>query len=146
MDIRRAAEEDLAQVDALLEEAGLPPLPRHTPLSNVIVALDGPAVRGAATVEVAGRYGLVRSTVVAPDVRGRGLGASLLRTLVARAHELGLLQLYLLTENAAGFFEAQEFRELPRAAAPPEIRATEEFREQCPETAKLLCLQLATRV
>lgn len=145
MDIRRATLQDLDAVAVLLDDAQLPPLPSRLPRSNVLVAFDGSDVRGAIALEVVRRLGLVRSAVVEPSERDTGTGSSLLRSLIARAHELGLQSLYLLTEDAADFFAQTGFAEVDRTRVPREIRMTQAFREECPDTATVMCLELATR-
>lgn len=145
MEVRRAAREEVAAVDALLEASALPPLPAGQPLSNLLVALDAGVVVGAVALEVAARRGLLRSVVVAESHRRQGVGGRLVSTLVARAHELGLRDLYLLTTGAAAFFASREFAPVDREALPPEIQATREFRE-CPETATAMRLPLETRL
>ena len=146
MDIRRATGQDLVRVAVLLEERGLPALPSSVPLSNTFVALDGGQVVGVVALEVMARVGLLRSTVVAQSHQGQGVGASLVRSLIARAHELGLREIYLLTEDAPDFFRALDFETVDRADVPREIRSTREYREQCPESADVLRLSLMTRV
>ena len=58
---------------------------------------------------------------------------------------IGMRGLYLLTEDAEGFFAETEFSSISRDAVPPEIRSTREFRERCSDVATVLRLQLATR-
>jgi N-acetylglutamate synthase-like GNAT family acetyltransferase len=148
MDFRRATQRDVERIGSLLAESGLPALPRSVPLSNVVVALDGDAAVGGIALEVRGRSGLLRSAVVAPGRRREGIGSSLVRSIVARANELGLRDLYLLTELAldgARVFESAGFLPIARSELPPEIRSTREYREQCPETARAMRCPLATR-
>jgi N-acetylglutamate synthase-like GNAT family acetyltransferase len=109
------------------------------------VAREGGALVGAIALEVCRRRGLVRSLVVASAHRGTGLAKDLLSRVVSRSHELGLRDLYLLTESAAGFFAKRGFGEISRDAVPEEIRQTREFREQCLETATVMCMPLETR-
>ena len=145
MDTRRATKRDLERIRSLLEESGLPPLPSNVPLSNVIVALNDHEPVGSIALEVRARSGLLRSAVVSPDCRREGVGASLVRSLIARAHELGLRDLYLLTEDASEFFAAVGFEPIDRSDVPSEIRSTREYKEQCPESAEVMKLPLATR-
>lgn len=145
MDTRRATQRDLERVRCLLEESGLPALPSHVLLSNVAVALDEDETVGGVVLEVRGRSGLLQSAVVAPGHRGKGVGASLVRSLIARGHELGLRDLYLLTENASGFFATLGFVPIERSEVPGEIRATRDFKEPSPESAVVMKLPLATR-
>jgi amino-acid N-acetyltransferase len=145
MEIRRAIREEVAAVDDLLRENDLPGLPPALPLSNLLVAKAEGELVGAVALEVAGRCGLLRCAVVAVSHRGNGIGGELVSSLVSRAHELGLRDLYLLTENAEAFFAAQDFVRIARDDLPPEIRATREFRELCPESAVAMRFPLATR-
>ncbi len=143
MNIRRATAEDLNRATSVLDAAGLPPLGSDLPLANVLVALEDSAVVGVIALEVRGLVGLVRSAAVAPN--NQGVRSSLLQSLLARAHELSLREVYLLTEDADGFFAKAGFSSIPRDAVPPEIRSTREFRERCSDPATVLRLQLATR-
>jgi amino-acid N-acetyltransferase len=146
MEIRRATRDEVAEVDALLAASGLPALPQGQSLSNLLVALEDGTVVGAVALEVAARRGLLRSLVVREGHRGKGLGSGLVSSLISRGHELGLRDLYVLTETADDFFTGREFTVVDRADVPPEIRATREFREQCPESARVLRFQLETRL
>ncbi len=145
MDIRRATSDDLEQIAPLLDAAGLPPLPGNLPLTNVLVALRGSTVIGVIALEVRGLRGLVRSVAVEPGHSRQGVGTSLLQSLLARAQELSLRELYLLTEDAEKFFRKAGFVAVPRDSAPAEIRSTREYREQCPESATVMRLRLVTR-
>ena len=143
MNPRRATAEDLNRATSVLDAAGLPPLGSDLPLANILVALEESEVVGTIALEVRGLVGLVRSAAVAPNHQGVGL--SLLQSLLARAHELSLRELYVLTEDAEGFFAEAGFSSIARDAVPPEIHSTREFRERCSDTATVMRLQLATR-
>ncbi len=143
MNIRRATAEDLNRATSVLDAAGLPALGSDLPLANILVAVEDSAVVGVIALEVRGLVGLVRSAAVAPN--HQGVGRSLLQSLLTRALELSLRELYLLTEDAEGFFAKAGFSPIPRDAVPPAIRSTREFRERCSDTATVMRLQLATR-
>jgi amino-acid N-acetyltransferase len=145
MDIRRATSDDLGQITPLLDAAGLPPLPANLPLANVLVALQGATVIGVIAMEVRGLRGLVRSVAVEPGHSRKGVGTSLLQSLLARVQELSLRELYLLTEGAEKFFGNAGFVAVPRDSVPAEIRSTSEYSEQCPESATVMRLRLTTR-
>jgi GNAT superfamily N-acetyltransferase len=49
--------------------------------------------------------GLLRSVVVEPTVRGTGIGATLVDSSEILARDLGINELYLLTETAETWFE-----------------------------------------
>ncbi len=95
MNIRRATAEDLNRATSFLDAAGLPPLGSDLPLANILVALEDSAVVGVIALEVRGLVGLVRSAAVAPNQQS--VGSWLLQSLLARAHELSLRELSLLT-------------------------------------------------
>ncbi len=67
------------------------------------------------------------------------------QTLLARAHELSLRELYLLTENDAEFFAGAGFVPISHEAVPAEIRSTREYRDRRSETATVMRLELVTR-
>lgn len=116
-------------------------------LANLLVAIgDDGSIVGAIGLEVHARRGLVRSAVVAEDQRARGVGSELMHGVIARASELGLRELFLLTETAAPFFSRFGFEEVARSSVPPEIRRSSSFAAECPETAVVLCLELETRI
>jgi amino-acid N-acetyltransferase len=145
MDTRRATQRDLERIRALHAESGLAALPSNVPLSNVIVALEGREAVGGIALAVCARSGLLRSAVVAPSYRRQGVGTSLVQSLLARAHELGLRDLYLLTDSASEFFATVGFVTLDRSELPREIRATPEYKRQQPESSIAMMLPLATR-
>jgi len=66
-----------------------------------------------------------------------------LRRLLDLAGGLGAGEAWLLTTTAADFFAALGFSRVPRDAAPPAVRATEQFARLCPESAVLMRLRLA---
>jgi amino-acid N-acetyltransferase len=138
-----AAPGDLAATRALVAAAGLPEegLEDQFPAAFVAARADGLLI-GTAGLESHGPHGLLRSLAVAPPYRGRGLGEALVRDRLARARELGLASVHLLTTTAAGFFERLGFRAMERAAVPPEIRATRELAAICPETASVMAREV----
>jgi amino-acid N-acetyltransferase len=73
-------------------------------------------------------------------VRGRGLGASIVRAALNFSRGRGVKDFYLLTEPATVFFARFSFRVIPRSAVPAPVRASAEFRGACPETATVMSL------
>ncbi len=64
----------------------------------------------------------VRTLAVDPAWRGAGVGAALLRELVAQARELGVRRLFCLTFEV-DFFARHGFRPLDGTPVPPEVYA-----------------------
>jgi amino-acid N-acetyltransferase len=134
--LRAANPADRASVLALLTEAGLPTADiTDDGLRDFIVALDSGMVIGAVGLERHDGHGLLRSLVLAPEWRGRGLGAALLEAIEARARTFGLRTLSLLTETAAPFFAARGYATVPRSQAPAAVQASREFTTLCPSSS-----------
>lgn len=74
-----------------------------------------------------GNTGLLRSIVVAKEQRGKGVGAAILKGLLAKARELGLEDVWFLTTTAHEFFSKRGFARVPRANAPAAIAGTAQF-------------------
>lgn len=126
---------DAAAISALLAAAGLPHGDFAGHLGNFIVARRNGVIIGAVGCEICGTDALLRSLVVAPEARGVGLGDRLVRALARQAAAHGVSRLHLLTATAEAFFQARGFVRTERAAVPPAVAATREFRSLCPATA-----------
>jgi amino-acid N-acetyltransferase len=130
-----AAPGDFAGVVRLLEAAELPTAGLQPSLPDFLVADDGGRVVGVAGLEVYGDYALLRSAVVEAGRRGSGLGIDLVESLLGRARMRGVREIYLLTTTAEHFFPRFGFVRIPRGDVAPAVRASEEFRGACPDSA-----------
>ena len=139
--ITPAAPADGPAIASLLRAADLPHEDIAPHLGHFFVARKGGVVVGAIGLEVYAPDGLLRSLVVAPALRSRGLGEQLVRRLERAAAEWGVARLWLLTTTAEAFFARRRFRVTPRTAVPTEIAATHEFKSLCPSTA--ICMTRA---
>ncbi len=136
--LRAAKVSDLDAVRGALLAAGLPVDGVEANLEAFFICERGGRFGGAAGLEVYGRDGLLRSVVVEPGFRRHGVGRQLCETVIAHAGSKGCLDVYLLTLDAAAYFERLGFRVVERDHAPPGIRASEEFSSLCPDTAVLM--------
>jgi amino-acid N-acetyltransferase len=134
--VESAGAADRAAIEALLTVASLPTsdLARATGPEFRVVR-DGGRVVGAIGLERYGDVGLLRSLVVAPDQRGRGLGTVLVDALEQEARSTGIATLVLLTQTAEVFFANRGYRRIGRADAPQAVQASAEFRSLCPVSA-----------
>ena len=133
----------LIAIGALLEQSGLPisDLDAARP-EFAVIHQDGQVV-AAGALQRFGAAALLRSVVVAPERRGRGLGQSVVSELERLAHTAGISRLILLTETAADFFARQGFRTIERRTAPQDMQASEEFRSLCPSSAVCMAKDVA---
>lgn len=101
---------------------------------------DGRTI-GYGGFEPHGAFALLRSFVVLPHARAQGNGRAIAEAVMEKALEAGCSEGYLLTTNAADFFEHLGFRTLDRTDAPPPILATRQATTIC-STAALLSRSL----
>jgi len=135
--IAPAHEGDYGDVIALLEAASLPSedLERSS-MAHFLVARHGSGkLIGAIGVERYGCAALLRSLVVAPDYRNRGLGAQLVAEIEARCRTSAVTDLFLLTTTARDFFARQRYQATGRESVPVAPRAAAEFTRLCPDSA-----------
>lgn len=136
--IRVATPADYAAVCELLRSAALPVDGLSATLENFLVAQDGARLVAVAGLEVYDDAGLLRSVVVAPPHRGSGLGGRLTDRAIAMARELGVRQVYLLTDTAEEFFRRRGFAVVTRAEVPRTVQASVEFTTVCPVSATVM--------
>lgn len=136
MDVSPATPNDIPAVEALLADAGLPLIGAATALRTGVVARDHEsAVIGAAAVEPYGHAGLLRSVVVRHDRQRSGFGRALVAAVESLARDLGIGELYLLTETAESWFSGLGYVAVERSALPAAILASDEVAVACAATA-----------
>jgi N-acetylglutamate synthase-like GNAT family acetyltransferase len=80
---------------------------------------------------------LLRSVVVAPQMRGSGTGRAIADALFAEMRDAGIKSAYLLTTTAEDFFAHLGFAEIERKDAPASILATPQATTICSSAALL---------
>ena len=146
MDIRRATREDIEAANAIFEAGGLAPLHSGIPVSSVFVAVEENRVVGATALEVSGRSGIGPWLAVAEDCRGRGIGRSMLRTLLTRAQELGLRELFVAVPRFSELFEHAGFQPIDESDVPRAVRSLRGYPEPVRGASSVLRIQLETQV
>jgi N-acetylglutamate synthase-like GNAT family acetyltransferase len=134
-ELRRAVAADHEAVCRLLREAELPLDGLSPTLEHFVVAETDGAVTAAAGLELYGADALLRSVVVAAGRRGSGLGKRLVEATRGSARDLGVRDVYLLTDTADQFFARHGFTVIERAQVPAGIRSSAEFASVCPDSA-----------
>jgi amino-acid N-acetyltransferase len=142
--LRAARAEDWPSIRILLQARELPVDGAEAHLPDFLVATSGGSgeIIGVAGLERYGDVGLVRSIAIAHDEAARGLGTALVRTLLQRARDEGVRELYLLTTTAAGWFPRFGFTVVRREDLPHALGESAELRGACPSTAVAMQLHL----
>jgi amino-acid N-acetyltransferase len=140
--IRPATPGDRSEVERLLVENDLPTAGVHESLEGFLVAENDGTIVGAIGLERYGPYGLLRSAVVSPAARGKGVGRELVAQLLDSARANGVEGVYLLTTTAENYFPSFGFARVDRSTVPAEIQRSVEFAEACPSSATVMARSL----
>ena len=143
VEIREAANAEMAVICALLEQAGLPTSDIPTSNPRFLVLREHGNIVAVGGLQPFGSAALVRSVVVAAGRRGAGLGRVIVEELEKAARAARIDRLILLTQTAREFFAHQGFHVIERSAAPQEVQGSEEFRSLCPASATCMMKVLA---
>ncbi|GCF07510.1 hypothetical protein KDI_10740 [Dictyobacter arantiisoli] len=133
---------DLPAVLSLLSACSLPAEGADAVIPTMLVAREGKRLIGCAGLEVYGMVALLRSVALYPAYRDQQLGQHLVQAMLAHAKQLGLLEVYLLTETASNYFPRFGFRMINRAAVAPAIQLSVEWTRACPVSAQAMVLHL----
>jgi N-acetylglutamate synthase-like GNAT family acetyltransferase len=137
---------DLEPALALLREAELPTNGVLEQFGHFFVVRDAGLLVGVCGLEVHGEDGLLRSLVVAPTYRGKGVAADLVAAALGLAHKMSLRAVYLLTTTARDYFGRLGFVPFPRDDAPAGIRESWEFQSGCPKSSAFMRRAVGSRV
>jgi len=129
-------------IRALLERSGLPTRDLDSARPDFAVIRENGQVIAAGALQRFGSSALLRSVVVAPDRRKRGLGQAVVCELERLARTAHVNQLILLTQTAEDFFAHQGYRVIERSSAPQDMQGSEEFRSLCPSSAPCMAKYL----
>ncbi len=129
--IEPTAEADIPSVLQLLADADLPLDGAGEALTHGVVARSGGRVVGGAGLERFGDAGLLRSVVVAPELRKAGVGRRLVNGAERRARDDGIRELYLFTETAIDWFPRLGYEPIPRADAEAAVGESVEATTVC---------------
>jgi amino-acid N-acetyltransferase len=132
---RRGRVGDADAIRALLVSAALPVDDLTDGKQEFVIAEVGGRVVGCVAIELVGEACLLRSLVVHPEHRGRGIAAGLHERAEALASLHGARVAFLLTTTAAAYAERKGFERVERAQVPASVSSLAQFREVCPKSA-----------
>ena len=130
--------DDLGELRDVLAASDLPVADLGDPGRAFFRFDDDAGLAGYGGLEGQGADRLLRSLLVVAGRRRDGLGRAMLGLLEARARELGIARLHLLTNTAAPFFAASGYAAAERATAPTPIAGSRQFTALCPASAAYL--------
>jgi amino-acid N-acetyltransferase len=130
-----ASAHDLDAVVQLLSRSSLPVADLASHINAFTLARWHGIVVGTVGFEIFGELALLRSLCVAEHHRSKRIGFALVSAIVSSAFARGVRELYLLTTEAASYFEKLGFVGIERDQAPREIRNTAQFSALCPNSA-----------
>jgi len=136
--MRSATEKDCAQIARLLQTNGLPIDDIAGPNVEFLVLESAATVVACGALERLGGCCLLRSLAVGEKHRGAGHAAQLCEALIGNAGSRHYGDIYLLTNDAAGYFVRHGFENFDRRQAPHAIRQSRQFSQLCPESAVLM--------
>ena len=141
--IRTAIESDRDTISALLSASGLPVDDLWDAQdTRFLVAESNRAIAGCAGAELFGKVALLRSLVVSPEARGKGIGGTLIRSIESLCRDEGVRETYLLTQTAEAFFLCRGYSHVNRPNAPSAIARSSEFSSICPTSAAFMAKTL----
>lgn len=136
MTIRPAHPEDLSSVKHLLNAEKLPTDIIEERKGELWIIEDQSGVVGSGALEFYGADALLRSMVVAGNVKGNGHGSRLVEFLEKTAGRRDVQNIWLLTETAEGFFAKRGYQKVERSIVVNKgILDSSEFTHLCASTA-----------
>jgi amino-acid N-acetyltransferase len=120
--LRLAGPDDVAEIERLLAAEWLPPMAIKEFLSSFWVLESDGRVVGCAGIEIYGDSAVLRSVVVAPELRGTGEGDRLVRYALGYVREHDAKRVYLFTMHAAPFFARYGFAPVTTDDFEPSVR------------------------
>jgi amino-acid N-acetyltransferase len=133
--IREAMKDDLKAIKSLLDSTSLPSVDIGKHLANFFVLENEGDIIGTIGMELYGDTALLRSLAVKKDFQNKGYGQKLYHALISKAKKMDVINIYLLTETAIGFFSNEGFQKVGRDVVPTVIKKTYEYSTLCPEGA-----------
>ncbi len=134
----KATPSDYENVAALLSSQLLPVEDMDKKLPHFFVAKEKETITAVIGLEVYGSLGLLRSMATEPTYRNKGLASMLVLELINYAKQIGIREIFLLTETAETYFAKKRFLKINREEVPVAIKTSSEFSHLCPSSAILM--------
>ena len=140
--IRLTTERDFTEVCSLLQSESLPTIDIAKGLPHFFVKIIDEEVVGSIGMEHYGQSGLLRSMIVNPAFRIKGIANQLVNQMTLYAKGLGVKKLFLITNTAEDYFQSLGFMKIPREEVEKEVLQSKEFNGLCPASSAIMMKQL----
>ena len=137
--IRTALEADLPIIHTLLMENGLTTSGVRENLANFLVA-DYQGVIGVIGIEFAGNGAMLRSMAVSKELRKRSIATALVERSLEISRQLGVKEVYIMTNTADRFASRWGFYKIQRLEIPGDLMLNSALSNLCPATS--ICMKL----
>ena len=135
MQMVKAMAQSRNEIVTLLQSQNLPAEDLPTFLDDFYTVVEDGKIVGLVGMERYGHYGLLRSMVVHPNYRNKGIADGLVKQLEETATMSGITVMYLLTETADKYFSRKGYGTINRSEVPAELMQSSEFSHVCPVSA-----------
>jgi N-acetylglutamate synthase-like GNAT family acetyltransferase len=136
--IRPATEQDYSQVCALLQSESLPIVDLEKELPHFFVKMENDGIVGSIGLELYERSALLRSMIVNPAYRNKGIASELVHELASYAKGKGVKNLFLITNTAENYFRKQGFIRIERENVEMAVLQSKEFNGLCPASSVIM--------
>lgn len=140
-----ATEQHRDGIKDLLRSQHLPFEDLPASLEHFFVVLEDGDLIGTIGMEQYEGYGLLRSMVVHPGHRNKGLAENLVARLEQEALATGITGMFLLTETAEKYFSRKGYDVVHRDEVPSVLKQSSEFSHVCPASAIVMKKQLSVQ-
>ena len=134
----KATEQSRNEIVNLLRSQNLPSEDLPDVLTDFYAVISDRQLIGLIGMERYGHFGLLRSMVVHPDHRNKGIAEKLVIQLEREAVASGITEMYLLTVTANKYFSRKGYDVITRETVPAELLQSSEFSHVCPASAVVM--------
>jgi amino-acid N-acetyltransferase len=140
--IRPATASDYPKVCQLLQSENLPIIDIPKDLPHFFVKTDSNEIVGAAALELYENAALLRSMIVLPFYRNKGIASELVDELTLEARRKSVRSLFLITNTAEDFFNRKGFRKVEKENVDERVLQSQEFNGLCPESSAVMMKEI----
>ena len=140
MNIKELKPEEFDTTFNLLQESKLDASDLKQPNIRLFRFEENGEFIGVGGLEIFDDLALLRSVAISKKQQNKGLGKQLVSLIEKTAKASGISELYLLTNTAAGFFEALGYQQIHRDDFAKPLKQTAQYAGLCPVSS--ICMMI----